>query len=141
MRFLHFVGRGQAAKSVKAKSPRETSRRKLRRSSSVFTALCETCEPRVMLRAQLDLLIPASIAPNSAPQTLLAPGSNNLSLTSSSSTTQAVARYRFVVNDATPGQFTQFKTGGTNTGQPDAAIALYDASGNRIVLQDTDSFG
>lgn len=103
-------------------------------------AVCESMERRLLLSAAVRAQIPATIIPSSVPQTLLAPGNNSFSLTTSSTTVAVSSSFRFVVNNATPGELTQFSTsvppGVTST---DAAIALFDASGNRLQLQDADS--
>jgi hypothetical protein len=110
-------------------------------SSMIHRAICEVCEKRVMLTAALDSQIPTSITPNSAPQTLLGGGQSSYSMVSNSLSTAVHSSYRFVLNNATANESITFATGGTNIDFPDAAIALYDANGNRIALQDTDSFG
>jgi hypothetical protein len=110
-------------------------------SSAIHRAVCEICERRVLLTAALDAMIPTSIAPNSAPQTLLGGGETTYTMVSNSLSTAVHSSYRFVLNNASANQSITFSTGGTNTSFPDAAIALYDSNGNRIALQDADNLG
>src|SRR6185312_8824342 len=101
----------------------------------------EELEQRVLLSATLRSQIPNSITPASVPQTVLAPGNISATLTPTS-TAPVSSSFRFVLNNATAGELTQFSTVESASGGPtDAAIALYDASGNLITLQDADPSG
>jgi CARDB/Dockerin type I domain len=97
-----------------------------------------------MLSAALRSAIPSSITPSTVTQTLFAPGATSytqpISTTIGAVTSTA---YRFSVNDATAGQISSFATvaGTGNTEPVDAAIALYDASGNLLQIQDVDPSG
>lgn len=112
-----------------------------RRAGKIQRAVCEYVEPRTLLAAAIRAQVPASISPTSAAQTLMGPGVNAFNFNSTSTTTASVAKYRFSLNNAASDQLTTFTTtrGGAST--TDAAIALYDASGNQIKLQDADTGG
>ena len=116
----------------------ESQGRRRANANALRKAVCETMERRIFLSAALDNQIPTSIAVNTGPQTLLSPGDNAGIVTSNSTSTATSAAYRFVVNNATDGQLTTFSTSAASS-LSDSAIALYDASGNRLALQDASS--
>ncbi len=99
-------------------------------------AVCEALELRVLLSAALDAQIPATIPVNTGAQALLSPGDNLTTLASNSTTVASSVAYRFVSDSAAVGQTTLFTTSLQSGHATDTAIALYDASGNRLVLQD-----
>lgn len=108
------------------------------RRGRILHAACETVEARRLLASTLSSAIPGTISPAGVAQELFAPGINNYSI---SLTTNNVVNssFRFVLNNALPGQEITFRTDSPSTIlNPDAAIALYDSSGNRIALQDQD---
>jgi hypothetical protein len=118
---------------------RRVDRRTARRLSHLATdrVIYETFEPRMLLAAALSNAIPTTITPGSVPQELFAPGVNNYSL-SITNTSVFSSSFRFVLNNAQAGQNITFRTDGADILGPDAAIAIFDSSGNRIALQDSD---
>ena len=119
---------------------RSTSQGARKRKQLMARAVCESMERRLLLTSTLRNLVPTTIAPGAVAQTLLAPGNNSFSLTTASTIAVTASPFRFVVNNATAGQLTQFSTNvPAGVSSTDAAIALFDSSGNRLQLQDADS--
>ena len=81
-----------------------------RETEKLRHAFCEVLEPRLLLSAALDAQIPKTIPINSGAQTLLAPSDNVTTLASNSTSVASSAAYRFVLNNAAPGQTTLFYT-------------------------------
>jgi CARDB len=141
---MDIGGRNRHSRTKRFKLHPACNSESIRRSSrtkgrAMARAVCETFESRLLLAAQLDGQIPMTIQVNSGVQTLLAPSDNLNTLTASSTTTAVSSGFQFVLNNAAAGQTTLFTTSLRSGSGADTAIALYDASGNRLVLQDTDS--
>jgi hypothetical protein len=120
-------------------SHRPSARRRKARAeiAAIARAVCERVEPRIMLTATLDANVPTLITAGTGTQAVLSPGTNSFSVAGTSTSTATHISEKFVVNNAVAGQATVFTTSGLST--VDAAIAVYDASGNRILLQDADT--
>ncbi len=135
--------RGSLFQSGRRLFGRFTSKLALRRDRrcALVRAALESVEPRRLLAANLSSQIPSSIVPGSVAQELFAPGVNGNTLSVNTNSTVFNSSFRFVLNNGEPTQTTTF-TSSYSSGQInniDSAIAIYDASGNRIALQDTDT--
>ena len=97
----------------------------------------ELMECRILLSAQLSGFIPTQINPSSASQALFAPGVSTYSLSAVPQQSQGTY-YKFSVDNSVAGTLTSFKTSATSS-QADAALALFDADGNRVFVIDSDS--
>jgi hypothetical protein len=136
------ANRRSGTKRTQPRSARDRrSQRRRERATAIGRAVCEAFEPRVLLSSTLDAQIPQTIPVDTGIQTLLAPSDNTSSLLSNSTFTASSVAYRFVLNNASAGQTTLFtaRADPSSIFPADSAIALYDASGNRLALQDTDT--